>query len=437
MQIKIELKSRQFRNLLVAALLTSVAAAPLIGQTLGLSQSFVSPQDQAEKQSAVMLETESVKESVPEKSYELLPVEMIYAEKGLLNRQRSETAAAAKADAEAETEEVVQTAEIPDAELAEKAEPDYPEDFELVVFEPVSIQDMLPEQMPAWELVDYPLYIEVNALNLRSVPQLDSDVITKINMAEKVQCIAESDDWLQVKYGDAEGFIAQGYASRNLVFRPVDETRYVSASSLNMRLSASTDAEVVIKLSNLQKITRTGVADGWSRVKTADGKEGYVVSEYLTTQGPVVVASRSSSTASSSSSADAPANKSGSRIVDIAYKALGVPYVYAGSSMSGMDCSGFTSWVYRQIGITIPRSSSAYSSVGTGVSYANARPGDILAMDTRRSSDGRLVISHVGIYIGSGKFIHASSSRRKIIVADVSSILNWGAKLVTVRRISG
>lgn len=79
----------------------------------------------------------------------------------------------------------------------------------------------------------------------------------------------------------------------------------------------------------------------------------------------------------------------GNAVLEIAARYVGVPYVHGGSSPDGFDCSGFTSYVYAQLGISLPRSSGAYYNVGVQVSRADAQPGDIIV------SPG-----HVGIYAG-------------------------------------
>ena len=83
-------------------------------------------------------------------------------------------------------------------------------------------------------------------------------------------------------------------------------------------------------------------------------------------------------------------------IVSIARQYIGVPYVWAGSTPAGFDCSGFTAYVYAQIGVTLPHSSSAQRDVGTPVSEAEAQPGDLIW------SPG-----HIAIYAGDGMQIEA------------------------------
>jgi cell wall-associated NlpC family hydrolase len=91
-----------------------------------------------------------------------------------------------------------------------------------------------------------------------------------------------------------------------------------------------------------------------------------------------------------------PASASGSAIVDIAMQYLGVPYVWAGSTPAGFDCSGFTSYVYAQVGIDLPRTSSEQRYAGTVVSAAEAQPGDLIW------SPG-----HIAIYAGDGMQVEA------------------------------
>ncbi|WP_231955188.1 C40 family peptidase [Occultella aeris] len=87
---------------------------------------------------------------------------------------------------------------------------------------------------------------------------------------------------------------------------------------------------------------------------------------------------------------------SAAAVIDIAYRYVGTPYVYGGGTPSGFDCSGFTSYVFAQVGISLPRSSSAQRSAGTIVSAAEAQPGDLIWWP-----------GHVGIYLGGDQHIAA------------------------------
>lgn len=113
-------------------------------------------------------------------------------------------------------------------------------------------------------------------------------------------------------------------------------------------------------------------------------------------------------------------NNSADRILAQAYNYLGYPY-RRGSSLetsNATDCSGFVQFIYQKSNIDLPRSSSEQAREGRVVSrtldYASLLPGDLLFFGSR----GRR-INHVGIYLGDGKMIHASNSRRKVVISDL------------------
>jgi cell wall-associated NlpC family hydrolase len=88
-----------------------------------------------------------------------------------------------------------------------------------------------------------------------------------------------------------------------------------------------------------------------------------------------------------------------STIVSIAKKYLGAPYVYGGASPAGFDCSGFTQFVFAHVGISLAHSSSAQGRL-TAIAPEAAKPGDLILLNGG---------GHVGIYLGNGTFIHAST----------------------------
>lgn len=113
-------------------------------------------------------------------------------------------------------------------------------------------------------------------------------------------------------------------------------------------------------------------------------------------------------------------NSKGKQIAEFACKYVGYPYVAGGTSLTnGADCSGFVMAVYQAFGYSLPRSSYAQSGAGRGVSYSEAQPGDIIYYG-----------GHVGIYIGNGQIVHASTERSGIKITSATY-----RNIITVRRI--
>lgn len=105
-----------------------------------------------------------------------------------------------------------------------------------------------------------------------------------------------------------------------------------------------------------------------------------------------------------------------SSVVQAAYRNLGARYVWGASRPGAFDCSGFTMYVMRQFGVSLPHSSSAQFRVGRSVSRSNLQAGDLVFF----SSGTRGVVGHVGVYIGNGRMIHASTPSTGVIVSSLS-----------------
>jgi peptidoglycan DL-endopeptidase CwlO len=102
-------------------------------------------------------------------------------------------------------------------------------------------------------------------------------------------------------------------------------------------------------------------------------------------------------------------------VVGIAEQYLGTPYVWGGASPAGFDCSGFTMYVYAQVGVSLPHNAAAQYGYGSPVSRGNLAPGDLVFFDG---------LGHVGIYVGGNSFIHAPHTGD---VVKISSLTGWYA----------
>lgn len=248
-------------------------------------------------------------------------------------------------------------------------------------------------------------------------------------------------------------------------------TRYVAADFLNVRKSASGSAKVIGKYYWKDAVTCTGTKDSWTKV-SYDGETGYVATEYLREDKPVVNYSSESyvryvkdkanirktpckgsaklgsytrgtkitcygtsgswtvvkkdgeegfvSTKYLSKSVVKKTSK-GQQVANYALKFVGNPYKYGGTSLTkGADCSGFTQSVFKHFGYKIPRTSGDQRSAGRKVSWSNKQPGDLICY-----------YGHVAIYVGNNTVVHASSKKTGI---KTTSPANY-RKVACVRRI--
>jgi cell wall-associated NlpC family hydrolase len=117
------------------------------------------------------------------------------------------------------------------------------------------------------------------------------------------------------------------------------------------------------------------------------------------------------------------------RLIAEAQKMIGTPYRSGGTTPKGFDCSGFVYYAYKKIGKTLPRSSAQMYKVGKPVSYQNLIPGDLVFFKTSKHAG----VSHVAIYIGKGRMIHATSSRG--VKIDSLNHSYWRPKFVGAKRL--
>lgn len=105
----------------------------------------------------------------------------------------------------------------------------------------------------------------------------------------------------------------------------------------------------------------------------------------------------------------------GAQAVALAARYIGVPYVWGGTSPQGFDCSGLVQFVYKNLGLTLPRTSEEQAKIGISVPYSQAQPGDLLLYSYSTPND------HVGIYAGSGQQIDAPRPGRTVENAAVDT----------------
>lgn len=254
------------------------------------------------------------------------------------------------------------------------------------------------------------------AVNLRSGAGTDSAIIC--TLAEGTAVIVEGNDgsgWYEVNYGGQSGYMSADYVSfaENM---ELSAEGWVDGTGVRMRASASTDSEVVRVTEDGESLDITGVSGTWYSV-TAGGVSGYIRSDYVSLEEPEAGAVSSSGSI-------------GSQIVEFAKQYLGTPYVWAGSSPSGFDCSGFVSYVMKNFGYSVNRTAASMYSNGTAVDKSELQPGDAVFFASSSES-----IGHVGIYIGDGEFIHSSSGCGYVTISGLDESY-YSRMYVGARRIA-
>ena len=179
-----------------------------------------------------------------------------------------------------------------------------------------------------------------------------------------------------------------------------------------MRSAASTSASRLGSLNKGDVVAVTGIDNGWYKI-SFNGKTGYVRSDYMT------ITKEALSSRGTEAAAASAASSKGSEIVAYAKQYLGVKYVYAGASSKGFDCSGYTMYVMKHFGYNLPHTATGQMGYGTSVAKSALQPGDLVFFCDPSRSGGKAA-SHVGIYIGSNQFIHASSGGGKVQLDSLS-----------------
>lgn len=234
-----------------------------------------------------------------------------------------------------------------------------------------------------------------------------------------------------------------------------EKTKYVNSASINVREEPSTDSKKITSLTINEEVTVIGEFETWYKVRI-NNEEGYIAKRLLS-DTKTQITSRSetakktnqassekldssdtsndeeeqSSNNESSSNKNSNNSSKGDEVVAFAKKYLGYKYVSGGTSpKTGFDCSGFTTYVYKNFGVSLSRTSTAQASNGVSVSKDNLQSGDILIYKDKANAK----IGHVGIYIGSGKFIHASTPSTGVIISSMSEKY-YSSRYVGARRV--
>lgn len=292
----------------------------------------------------------------------------------------------------------------------------------------------------------------VEDTKLKIVPVINATDIIEVKKDEEVNVIEIVNGWACVETKTTKGWIRKEKLQKEekqeeqpqqpeQTVKPTQEqlqqpeqpvqtvikTLFVNSTTVNVRKEASTSSEIVTSLAVNTAVDVVAEANGWSQVEV-NGKEGYISSSLLSTTKQETSRSattprkttetnestdsqtKAEETTSQAPAPAAPTYGNGAAVVAYAKQFIGTKYTYGGSSPStGFDCSGFTSYVYKNFGVSLPRTSGGQASSGTAVSKSNLAPGDLV-----------IYSGHVAIYVGSGQVIHAPRPGKTVCIVPLS-----------------
>ncbi len=181
----------------------------------------------------------------------------------------------------------------------------------------------------------------------------------------------------------------------------------VIGNGVNFRAEPSFDGLIICVLKRGIPVAVLEQSDLWYKARLPDGQAGWIHQEFVELKPPLSIVTR-----------ERFSTHHINEMITYANSLLGIKYVYGGQSLKGFDCSGFTMHVFAKMGINLPHQSDLQMKVGMEVSLKESLlPGDLVFFKTLGSKS----VNHVGIYLGDGRFIHASSGYGAVRVSPINS----------------
>lgn len=258
--------------------------------------------------------------------------------------------------------------------------------------------------------------VTASALNIRTGPGTNYSKAGLIYRNTRIVILETTNsDWYKINYEGTEGYVSTDYLKEILKAENFRATGTLTATSVRIRSGPSTSHSILGMVTEGDSVQVIGINNGWYKIQT-NGITGYIRSDLMRVSGP---ASSSGDSSSGNSGGASSGNASvGQKIADLAESFVGYDYVYGAESPSeGFDCSGLVYYCYGQYGYSMERRASRQYLQGTSVSKSELQPGDLVFF----SSDGGYSVTHVGIYVGDGNFVHASTSTTGVIMSSLGS----------------
>ncbi|MBQ3421167.1 MAG: C40 family peptidase, partial [Romboutsia sp.] len=282
--------------------------------------------------------------------------------------------------------------------------------------------------------------VTASTLNIRSGAGTKYSVVTKASKGSTVEILESSNGWYKVKLSNGKiGWGSGSYISmttssnssstnnsntNNGSTESTGKTGTVTASTLNIRSGAGTKYSVVTKASKGSKVEILESSNGWYKVKLSNGKIGWGSGSYIS------VTTSNNSNSNSNTENTTPSQNKVETVVNLAYAQLGKPYVWGAEGPNSFDCSGLIHYVYKQAGVSMPRTSKEQSSVGTKINKSDLQSGDLIFSST----DGTGGVSHVAIYVGNGEMIHAPRTGKNVEKVSINNSY-WSKAYLYAKRV--
>ena len=259
---------------------------------------------------------------------------------------------------------------------------------------------------------------------VRQQPTTDSNQVDILQYGSKVTVNGIVGDFYRINYNGDNFYVHSDFVIGDMIYsvqkieaETVEDSEkstfgtVISETGLNLRVEASSDADVLKVISKNSVVDILESNGEWTKV-LARGQEGYVNTDFLVIQTGVRPEEPEEVVEEEVASAPSAANNSlADQIIAYGKQFLGTPYSWGGTNLKrGVDCSGFVYAVMKDHGVYLSRSSRDQIHNGTRVSKDNLQKGDLVFFDTTGPNNG--AISHVGIYMGDGQFIHSSSGKQ-------------------------
>jgi uncharacterized protein YgiM (DUF1202 family) len=233
-----------------------------------------------------------------------------------------------------------------------------------------------------------------DALRLRASASTSAKIYSLLEKGTKLDILDEENGWYKVRCSDG----TVGYVSASYITVSFTETKgTVTGGTINVRKGPGTDYGKITSVRSGKSVVILGEENGWYKL-SFDDVTGYIRGDFIQKVSNEVSAV-------------------GAAVAAASWNYLGVPYVYGGSSPNGFDCSGFTLYLYKQHGISLPHGATAqYNNCGEYVAKENLQPGDLVFF-----SDSSHAIGHCAVYVGDDTIIHARSSVKSVVTNKLSS----------------